>query len=222
MADISNTEDIADRIVNIIDSPNTIKGMINGALTVPLDFAYLALGYFDTDSRYDHQTQRIRMLAAIRHDILNYDHIVDAIEIIFKEFNKYLSKEKQDDTYRGVITAITGRILATKIAVTTAAAIIERTAFIAAAESKTIIGKVAFTLLIGGMSERSIRKSESLQHEDPEIYSLLRPHDYDLTYFLFEPAVKPFVDAIHVSITQGKPAFDEIISVVGKKLHVLH
>lgn len=222
MADISNTEDTADRIVNIIDSPNTIRGMINGALTVPLDFGYLALGYFDTDSRYDHQTQRIRMLTAIRHDILNYDHIVDAIEIIFKEFNRYLSKEKQDDTYRGVISAITGRILATQIAITTAAAIIERTSFIAAAESKTIIGKVAFTLLIGGMSERSIRKSETLLSEDPEIYSLLRPHDYDLTYFLFEPAVKPFVDAIHIGVTQGKPAFDEIISAVGKKLHVLH
>jgi len=162
------------------------------------------------------------MLTAIRHDILNYDHIVDAIEIIFKEFNKYLSKEKQDDTYRGVITAITGRILATKIAVTTAAAIIERTSFIAAAESKGIVGKVAFTLLIGGMSERSIRKSETLLSEDPEIYSLLRPHDYDLTYFLFEPAVKPFVDAIHVGVIRGKPAFDEIISSVGKKIHVSH
>lgn len=81
MADISDAEDIAGRIVNIIESPNTIKGMINGALTVPLDFGYLALGYFDTDSRYDHQTQRIRMLTAIRHDILNYDHIVDTIHI---------------------------------------------------------------------------------------------------------------------------------------------
>ncbi len=35
-------ENIADRIADIILSPDTIKGLINGALTVPLDLGYLA------------------------------------------------------------------------------------------------------------------------------------------------------------------------------------
>jgi hypothetical protein len=76
-------------------------------------------------------------------------------------------------------------------------------------------------LLIGGMSERSIRMSESLAIEAPEIYALLRPHDYDLTYFLFEPAVKPVIDAVHAGATRGQPVFDRIIDAVGRKLHVI-
>lgn len=42
---------VANRIYDIIVSPGIIPGLINGALTVPLDLGYLALGYFDTDSR---------------------------------------------------------------------------------------------------------------------------------------------------------------------------
>lgn len=52
----SDIEDIANRIADIIMSPTTITGLINGALTVPLDMGYLAWGYMDTDSRYAHQT----------------------------------------------------------------------------------------------------------------------------------------------------------------------
>ena len=217
---MNNTEDIAKRIADIILSPATVRGMINGALTVPLDLGYLALGYFDTESRYAHQTQRIRMVTAVKRNIINYDHIVHAVGLIYKEFNRYLTEPQQDNVYRGVLSAIAGRLLATKFAATTAAAVLERVSFIAAAESKGAIGVVAFSLLLGGMSERSIRASESLARNAPESYALLRPHDYDLTYFLFEPAVKPFVDAIHVRVTQGKPAFNKIIESVGKKLHV--
>ena len=88
MADINNVssdiDDVANRISDIIMSPATITGLINGALTVPLDMGYLAIGYFDTDSRFAHQTQRFRMAEAIHNDILNYKHITNAVEIIFK------------------------------------------------------------------------------------------------------------------------------------------
>ncbi len=217
---MSDIENIASRIADIIISPGTVRGMINGALTVPLDIGYLAMGYFDTESRYPHQTQRIRMVTALRRNIMNYDHIVNAVGIIYQEFNKYLTESQQDNVYRGVLSAIAGRLLATKFVATTAAAVLERVSFIAAAESKGAIGVVAVSLLLGGMSERSIRSSEKLARHEPEIYALLRPCDYDLTYFLFEPAVKPFVDAIHIRATQGKPAFNKIIESVGKKLNV--
>ena len=187
----SDIEDLANRISDIIMSPATISGLINGALTVPLDMGYLAWGYMDTDSRFAHQTQRFRMAEAIHNDILNYKHITNAVEIIFKEFDKYASVSQQNNTYRGVVSSMVGRFMSAKL-----------------------------IAMIGGMSERSIRMSESLAIEAPEIYWLLRPHDYELTYFLFEPAVKPFIDAVHVGATRGQPAFDKIIDAVGRKLHV--
>lgn len=187
----SDIEDLANRISDIIMSPATISGLINGALTVPLDMGYLAWGYMDTDSRFAHQTQRFRMAEATHNDILNYKHITNAVEIIFKEFDKYASVSQQNNAYRGVVSSMVGRFMSAKL-----------------------------IAMIGGMSERSIRMSESLAIEAPEIYWLLRPHDYDLTYFLFEPAVKPFIDAVHVGATRGQPAFDKIIDAVGRKLHV--
>lgn len=187
----SDIEDLANRISDIIMSPATISGLINGALTVPLDMGYLAWGYMDTDSRFAHQTQRFRMAEATHNDILNYKHITNAVEIIFKEFDKYASVSQQNNAYRGVVSSMVGRFMSAKL-----------------------------IAMIGGMSERSIRMSESLAIEAPEIYWLLRSHDYDLTYFLFEPAVKPFIDAVHVGATRGQPAFDKIIDAVGRKLHV--
>ncbi len=187
----SDIEDLANRISDIIMSPATISGLINGALTVPLDMGYLAWGYMDTDSRFAHQTQRFRMAEAIHNDILNYKYITNAVEIIFKEFDKYASVSQQNNAYRGVVSSMVGRFMSAKL-----------------------------IAMIGGMSERSIRMSESLAIEAPEIYWLLRPHDYELTYFLFEPAVKPFIDAVHVGATRGQPAFDKIIDAVGRKLHV--
>lgn len=187
----SDIEDLANRISDIIMSPATISGLINGALTVPLDMGYLAWGYMDTDSRFAHQTQRFRMAEATQNDILNYKHITNAVEIIFKEFDKYASVSQQNNAYRGVVSSMVGRFMSAKL-----------------------------IAMIGGMSERSIRMSESLAIEAPEIYWLLRPHDYELTYFLFEPAVKPFIDAVHVGATRGQPAFDKIIDAVGRKLHV--
>jgi hypothetical protein len=88
MMTAGSLEKIAGRIADIILSPETIPGLINGALTVPLDLGYLARGFFDTDNRFAHQTQRIRMAQAIHNDILNYNHIINAVELIFEKFNK--------------------------------------------------------------------------------------------------------------------------------------
>ncbi|PKE29056.1 hypothetical protein CWS43_19665 [Rahnella sp. AA] len=216
----SDIEDIANRIADIIMSPAIITGLINGALTVPLDMGYLAWGYIDTDSRYAHQTQRFRMAEAIHNDILNYKHITNAVEIIFKEFDKYASVSQQNNAYRGAVSSMVGRFLTSKLIAIIGSAVLTRVSFIGAQSAKNWIGRVTMILLIGGMSERSIRMSESLAIEAPEIYALFRPHDYDLTYFLFEPAVKPFIDAVHAGATRGQPVFDRIIDAVGRKLHV--
>ena len=163
MADI---EGIARKLYNIIISPDTVTGLINGGLSVPLDYGYLIYGIFDTDTRYERETERIRMMTAIRHDILNYENIVNAVKLIFQLFNKYLSESEQDR-----------------------------------------------------MAERSIRTSDKLRNEAPEVYSLLRPRDYDLLYFLFADAVQPFVDAIHAGYTEGNPVFDKIMKRVEDHLN---
>ncbi len=213
-------EKIAGRIADIILSPETIPGLINGALTVPLDLGYLARGFFDTDNRFAHQTQRIRMAQAIHNDILNYNHIINAVELIFEKFNKYLTIHQQDAVYRAVVSSVAGRFLAAKISATISGAVLARLSFISAKSGARATSQIAMLMLIGGMSERSIRTSESLANEDPEVYEILRPHDYDLTYFLIEPAVKPFVDAIHIAVTRGQSAFDNIMNIVGEKLSV--
>ena len=221
MMETGSSGKIADRISNIFLSPDTIAGLINGALTVPLDLAYLARGFFDTDNRFAYQTQRIRMAQAIHNDILNYDHIINAVELIFEKFNKYLTIHQQDAVYRAVVSSIAGRFLAAKITSTIAGAVLARLSFVSAKSGARASGQIAMLLLIGGMSERSIRTSENLANEAPEVYEILRPHDYDLIYFLIEPAVKPFVDAIHIAVTRGQPEFKKIINMVGEKLHVL-
>ncbi len=67
MADI---EGIAKRIADIIISPDTVIELINGGLSVPLDYGYLIYGIFDTDTRYQRETERIRMMTAIKYGIL--------------------------------------------------------------------------------------------------------------------------------------------------------
>lgn len=210
---------VANRIYDIIVSPGIIPGLINGALTVPLDLGYLALGYFDTDSRFAHQTQRIRMAEAIHNDILNYEHITNAVKKIFERFNAYLTVSQQDSVYPAVVSSIAGRLAAANIISSIGGAVLTRVSFISAKQANNGIGKVTMLLLVGGMAERSISVSEVLAIQSPEIYELLRPHDYDLTYFLFEPAVKPFVEAIHIGNQLGQPHFNKIIEIVGHKLN---
>lgn len=56
MADV---EDIARRLCNIISSPDTVTGLINGGLSVPPDYGCRVYGIVDTDTRYTRKTERI-------------------------------------------------------------------------------------------------------------------------------------------------------------------
>jgi len=218
MADV---EGIARRIYDIVVSPDTVTGLINGGLSVPLDYGYLIYGIFDTDTKYERETERIRMMGAIRNDILNYENIVNAVKMVFQLFNKYLSESEQDKIYRSVVTSIVGRISTNIIASNIAKAVIEKTSFtyVVFKGKGNPITLLSTILLFGGMAERSIRTSDSLSNEAPEIYELLRPRDYDLLYFLFADAVQPFVDAIHAGYTEGKPVFNRIMTRVEERLN---
>ncbi|MDU0042860.1 hypothetical protein [Klebsiella pneumoniae] len=179
MADI---EGIARKLYNIIISPDTVTGLINGGLSVPLDYGYLIYGIFDTDTRYE---------------------------------------PEQDRIYRSVVTSIVGRISTNIIASNIAKAVIEKTSFtyVVFKGKGNPIAFLSTILLFGGMAERSIRTSDKLRNEAPEVYSLLRPRDYVLLYFLFADAVQPFVDAIHAGYTEGNPVFDKIMKRVEDHLN---
>jgi hypothetical protein len=96
---MSNYEEIATRIADIIISPDSVLGFVHGALSVPVDLGYMAYGVFDTDSHYAHETQTIRIIHAIKNGILNYDRILDAIKTVFEKFDKYVSESKTKTKY---------------------------------------------------------------------------------------------------------------------------
>lgn len=69
------------------------------------------------------------------------------------------------------------------------------------------------------MVERCIYTSERLQQYNPEIYNRLRTRDLDLLYFLVEPALNPFVDALKIRNTQGQVAFERLLSMVENEIN---
>lgn len=208
-------EDIATRIANVIVAPDSVLGFLHGVLSVPVDLGYLVYGYFDTDSHYAHETQRIRITQAIANGILDYDRIIDAIQIIFNQFNAHVSESQQNRIYSRTISSVTGRLVTSGI-------ISKRIATVIAGHMSSFIkiqsGLTGGILLMGGMTERCIRTSEQLGVDEPDVYQVLRIKDYDLLYFLFEPALKPFIDVLSVRRMQGIPAFDSILGRVEDKI----
>lgn len=214
-----NYEEIATRIAKIIISPDSVLGFIHGALSVPVDLGYMAYGVFDTDSRYAHQTETVRLIHAIDNGILNYDRIVDAIETVFSKFDQYVSESKQNTIYSRASFSIIGRTATNSVISSTIAKAIAQRAGWTVALRGGVVGNI---LLIGGMKERCIRSSVQLSIDEPELYQELRTKDYDLLYFMFEPALKPFVDALTVRRLQGMPAFNNILERVESKVSGSH
>ncbi len=212
---MSDYREIAERIVKIIISPDTVIGFMDGVMSVPIDLGYMVYGYFDTESHYAHDRGRMRIAQAIRKGILNHDRIADAVQIIFNEFNNQVTESDQNKIYSRAIFSLVGRIAAnSKLASIVATAVLGKASFY-------IKGGWALgsnLLLIGGMTERSLRASEKLSVEDPQAYQLLRPMDYDLLYFLLEPILKPFMDALSVKRHQGAYAFNKILTLVEEEL----
>jgi len=212
---MSNYEKIATRIADIIISPDSALGFIHGALSVPVDLGYMAHGVFDTDSHYSHETETIRIIHTIDNRILNYDRILGAIEIVFSKFDQYVSESKQNKIYsRGSFSVIGRTVTNSVISSTIAKAVAQRAGWTVALRGG-IVGNI---LLIGGMKERCIRTSVQLSIDEPEFYQELRVKDYDLLYFMFEPALKPFVEALTVRRQQGMPAFNNILERVESKV----
>lgn len=216
---MSDYREIAERIARIIISPDTVIGFMDGVMSVPIDLGYMVYGYFDTESHYAHDRGRMRIAQAIHKGILSHDRIADAIQIIFTEFNNQVTESDQNKIYSRVVSSVAGRILTNSTVSARIAAVIAGGTFL---HTKIGGGAIGSVFLLGGMTERCIRASEKLSIEEPEAYQLLRPMDYDLLYFLLEPALKPFIDALSVKRHQGTYAFNKILMLVEEELVNYH
>ncbi len=206
---------IAKHIAKIIIAPDTAIGLTHGVLSVPQDLGYLAYGYFDTDSRFNRETERIRLINAIRFGILQNENFVRTIETVLDKFNQYVPESHRDRLYAKTGASVVGRAITNSlISKKIATSIAQRSSLMIALRG----GVVGNILLAGGMAERSIYTSQRLQMTDPDIYYELRKKDYDFLYFLVEPALLPFIEALRVRRTQGNTAFDKIIELVEKEV----
>jgi hypothetical protein len=208
--------EIARRIAKIILSPESAIGFFSGVLSVPTDIGYLAFGFIDTESRHQRRTEKIRMLKAIRHGILENHNFVKTIEIVLSRFNKSVPESKQNAIYSKTMASVAGRTLTNSlIAGRLATVIAQRSSFLITIRG----GLIGNTLLLGGMVERCIYTSERLQQNNPDIYHALRYRDFDLLYFLLEPALNPFIEALNVRRTQGQTVFEKILDMVESEIH---
>ena len=208
--------EIARRIAKIILSPESAIGFVSGVLSVPTDIGYLAFGFIDTESRYQRGTEKIRMLKAIRHGILENHNFIKTIEIVLSRFNKSVPESKQNAIYSKTMASVAGRTLTNSlIAGRLATVIAQRSSFLITIRG----GLIGNTLLLGGMVERCIYTSERLLQSNPEIYHALRYRDFDLLYFLLEPALNPFIEALNIRRTQGQTVFEKILDMVESEIH---
>lgn len=209
-------QEIARRIAKIILSPESALGFIDGVLSVPKDIGYLAFGFIDTDRRYQRETEKIRMLTAIKYGLLENDNFIKTIETVLDIFNKTVPEDKQNAIYGKTMASVAGRTITNSLIAGKLATIIaQRSSFLITLRG----GLIGNTSLIGGMVERCIYTSERLQQYNPEIYNRLRTRDLDLLYFLVEPALNPFVDALKIRNTQGQVAFERLLSMVENEIN---
>ncbi|RWS36699.1 hypothetical protein EHS86_18190, partial [Erwinia amylovora] len=123
---------------------------------------------------------------------------------------------QQDAIYRQTMASVAGRTLTNSLlAGRLATTIAQRSSFLVAVRG----GLIDNALLIGGMTERCIYPSEKLQKNNPEVYNAFRVRNYDLLYFLVEPALNPFLEALNMKRTQGQPAFERIIEMVDREVN---
>ncbi|KAA6097108.1 MULTISPECIES: hypothetical protein [Pantoea] len=209
-------QEIARRIAKIILSPESAIGFIDGVLSVPKDIGYLAFGFIDTDSRYQRESEKIRMLTAIKYGLLENHNFIKTIETVLDIFNNTVPEDKQNAIYGKTMASVAGRTITNSLIAGKLATIIaQRSSFLITLRG----GLIGNTLLIGGMVERCIYTSERLQQYNPEIYNRLRTRDLDLLYFLVEPALNPFVDALKIRNTQGQVAFERLLSMVENEIN---
>ena len=153
-------QEIARRIAKIILSPDSAIGVIDGVLSVSKDMGYLAFGFIDTDTRYQRETEKIRMLTAIKHGLLDHHNFINTIETVLNIFNKFVPETRQNAIYSKIIASVAGRTITNSLITgRIATAIAQRSSFLITLRG----GIISNSLLIGGLVVRCIYTSQRLQ-----------------------------------------------------------
>ncbi|MVZ10418.1 hypothetical protein GP913_25840 [Enterobacteriaceae bacterium 8376wG6] len=77
----------------------------------------------------------------------------------------------------------------------------------------------SFTLMAGGMIERSIYKSIALERMHSAVYYKLRSAgNLDFIYFLVQPYIDPFIEALAVRKNQGDAEFNRLLQNIEEKM----
>ena len=185
-------------------------------MSVPKDIGYLAYGFIDTDTRYSRETEKVRMVRAIRYGILQNHNFIKTIEIVLDAFNKAVPESKQNKIYSKTVASVAGRAVTNSVISSKIATSIAQSSSLFVKLRGGVIGNM---LLIGGMIERCLYTSERLRRNNPDIYNALKQHNYDLLYFFVEPALNPFIEALNVKRTQGQSEFEKILDIVASEIN---
>ncbi|HHQ4305780.1 TPA: hypothetical protein ACSTJZ_002917 [Serratia fonticola] len=159
------------------------------------------------------------MMKAIKCGILENENLVESIKTVLDDFNSNVSKETQDSIYAKAVGSIAGRMITNAYLSGKLASIILKIAVYSRLLAFRI-STVSTILLTGGLATRSIYKSEELKDKNLSVYYALRHKgDLDFLYFLIQPFVDPFIDALSVRQKQGQEPFNKIVSLVEKELN---
>lgn len=212
------THGIAERIVKIILSPESVTGFTNGMLSIPRDIGYAAYGVFDTETKYQRQGEMIRLITAIRNGILHRDNFAKAMEIIISIFNDYIPKEEQNHFFSHTTSSFAGRAFAgSKIAQQITKSILIHSGY--SSVGRILAGGQTLLILPYGMMQRCIYRSMSLSETSPETYNRLRyPNDLDLLYAFLEEYMNPFIDGVNIHKQYGSNEFNSLLSLINEKM----
>lgn len=85
--------DIARRIASMLVSPETMIGLTQGMVSVPVDLSYLAYGFIDTETRNIRQDEKIRLAFAVKRGLFHQQKVIKAVQIIIDEFSEYMRRQ---------------------------------------------------------------------------------------------------------------------------------
>lgn len=208
--------DIARRIARIMVSPETMVGVTQGMVSVPVDLSYLAYGFIDTETRGIRQDEKIRLAFAVKRGILHREKLIKAVAIILNMFEEVMSLSMQKRLYGGTLGSAGGRFGTSAFLAQMVANFIVQSNGLWINVTKTVAPAL---LLVGGIAERSIYRSLYLRKAAPPIYRALRHSgDLDLLFFLIEPLIQPFIEAIKIRYTQSEENFNQLMEMIDNEI----
>ncbi|OTA19454.1 hypothetical protein Xbed_02308 [Xenorhabdus beddingii] len=190
---LSTTDTLPYRMALVVNSnEHIIAGFVDGVLSVPINLGYLAYDMLDTDSKYEKDNDKIRLMYLIKNGGANKESIYEIISTVLDKYISSLSDEQKEKLWEKIIAQQLGKIGANSL--------------IFGHMNKVLISRIvsrmifsismSFLLTAGAMQSRAVYSSRELLVRNPKLYWELRSKgDLDLLYVFVESYVKPFEEA---------------------------